>query len=94
MLDISRIQAITLGLDDALWPVWPTIHRAEERLQQSLQPLALSTAQLFANQQARQSLRDRVQTQWPAVVARPEFSAAGNDSPGADPERRGPWADR
>lgn len=68
MLDISRIQAITLDLDDTLWPVWPTIHRAEERLQQWLQPLAPSTAQLFADQQARQSLRDQVQTQWPALL--------------------------
>jgi putative hydrolase of the HAD superfamily len=29
MLNLSKIQAITLDLDDTLWPVWPTIARAE-----------------------------------------------------------------
>jgi len=33
MIDISRIKAITLDLDDTLWPVWPTIGRAEVVLQ-------------------------------------------------------------
>ena len=65
MLDISRIQAITLDLDDTLWPIWPTIARAEERLQQWLQPQAPATAELFANPDARQQLRDQVQLQWP-----------------------------
>lgn len=32
-LDLSRIRAITLDLDDTLWPVWPTIDRAEAVLQ-------------------------------------------------------------
>ncbi len=32
-LDISRIRAISLDLDDTLWPVWPTIKRAEAALQ-------------------------------------------------------------
>ena len=27
-LDLSRIRAITLDLDDTLWPIWPTIARA------------------------------------------------------------------
>jgi hypothetical protein len=26
-LDVSRIRAITLDLDDTLWPIWPTIAR-------------------------------------------------------------------
>ena len=29
MLDIARIKAITLDLDDTLWPIWPTIRRVE-----------------------------------------------------------------
>lgn len=32
-LDLSRIRAISLDLDDTLWPVWPTIQRAEAALQ-------------------------------------------------------------
>ncbi|HNI85823.1 MAG TPA: type VI secretion system ImpA family N-terminal domain-containing protein, partial [Ottowia sp.] len=31
-LDLRRIRAITLDLDDTLWPVWPTIARAEDAL--------------------------------------------------------------
>jgi HAD superfamily hydrolase (TIGR01509 family) len=65
MLDISRIQAITLDLDDTLWPVWPTIHRAEERLQQWLQPHAPATAALFADAPLRNQLRAQVMQQWP-----------------------------
>ena len=38
MLDLSRIRAITLDLDDTLWPVWPTIHRAEQVLSDWLAP--------------------------------------------------------
>ena len=30
--DVARIRAITLDLDDTLWPVWPTIERAEGAL--------------------------------------------------------------
>ena len=30
---MSRIHAITLDLDDTLWPIWPTIERAESALQ-------------------------------------------------------------
>ncbi|WP_313074828.1 HAD-IA family hydrolase [Melaminivora sp.] len=32
-LDLTRIRAITLDLDDTLWPIWPTIARAEAQLQ-------------------------------------------------------------
>ena len=31
-LDTARIRAITIDLDDTLWPVWPTIARAEAAL--------------------------------------------------------------
>ena len=36
MIDFSKIKAISLDLDDTLWPVWPTIGRAEETLAQWL----------------------------------------------------------
>jgi putative hydrolase of the HAD superfamily len=29
MLDFSAIKAISLDLDDTLWPIWPVIARAE-----------------------------------------------------------------
>jgi putative hydrolase of the HAD superfamily len=60
MLDISRIQAITLDLDDTLWPVWPTIARAELQLQDWLQSRAPLTAGLFADLKQRKVLRDDV----------------------------------
>ena len=33
MLDRLKVKAITLDLDDTLWPIWPTIARAEAALQ-------------------------------------------------------------
>lgn len=45
-LDLSRVQAITLDLDDTLWPIWPTIARAELRMQAWLEEWAPRTAAL------------------------------------------------
>lgn len=56
-LDLSRIRAISLDLDDTLWPVWPTIARAEERLQQWLAEHAPATRDLTAQPGVRQALR-------------------------------------
>lgn len=36
MLNLQKISAITLDLDDTLWPIWPTIERAEQALQSYL----------------------------------------------------------
>jgi FMN phosphatase YigB (HAD superfamily) len=30
MLDLAKIKAITIDLDDTLWPIWPVIERAEK----------------------------------------------------------------
>ncbi|NVO05344.1 MAG: HAD-IA family hydrolase [Rhodoferax sp.] len=65
MLDISRIKAISLDLDDTLWPIWPTIARAETRLQEWLRPHAPATAQLFSSGEQRQDLRAQVDARWP-----------------------------
>ena len=67
MLDPTRVRAISLDLDDTLWPIWPTIERAERALTQWLGREAPMTAALFANPQARQSLREHV------VQTRPEL---------------------
>ena len=68
MLNLSSIQAITLDLDDTLWPIWPTIARAEAALVAWLRPRAPSTAALFENAPARLVLRNQV------VAARSELA--------------------
>ena len=60
MLDASKIRAISLDLDDTLWPVWPTIARAEIQLQDYLRPQAPLTAALMAEPLQRSQLRDTV----------------------------------
>jgi putative hydrolase of the HAD superfamily len=65
MIDISRIQAITLDLDDTLWPVWPTIAEAELRLQAWLGAQAPATAALFSSAQQRHVLREQAAAAWP-----------------------------
>jgi putative hydrolase of the HAD superfamily len=60
MLDLSRIRAITLDLDDTLWPVWPTIHRAEAVLQDWLTQHAPATAVLSAQSEVKQAVRAQV----------------------------------
>ena len=60
MLDISRIKAITLDLDDTLWPIWPTIERAEQALNDWLEHCAPATAQLLAVPAMRHEIREHV----------------------------------
>jgi putative hydrolase of the HAD superfamily len=66
MLDASKIRAISLDLDDTLWPVWPTIARAEIQMQDFLRPLAPATAAFMADPKARAHLRDSVVSAQPA----------------------------
>ena len=66
MLDASKIRAISLDLDDTLWPVWPTIARAEIHMQDFLRPHAPATAALMADPQARTQLRDAMVSAQPA----------------------------
>ena len=60
MLDVSLIKAITLDLDDTLWPVWPVIERAEKVLDRWLGEHAPMTAAMFANPAARHEIRAHV----------------------------------
>ena len=60
MLEPARIKAITLDLDDTLWPVWPTIHRAEAALQSWLQERAPATHHLLSDKDTRHALRVQV----------------------------------
>lgn len=69
MLDSSRIHAITLDLDDTLWPVWPTIERAERALRQWLGDHAPRTlTHIEADRQHSMQARQAV------LAARPELA--------------------
>ncbi|MEG2631677.1 MAG: HAD family hydrolase, partial [Comamonas sp.] len=54
------IRAITLDLDDTLWPIWPTIERAERVLLQWLQTQAPATAQSLQTQAAVRAVRNEI----------------------------------
>ena len=60
MLDLTPLKAITLDLDDTLWPVWPTIEKAEQALQGWLAVHAPQTAALLAQSAARHEIREHV----------------------------------
>lgn len=60
MLDPGRIRAVTLDLDDTLWPIWPTIERAEQALHDWLTHHAPMTAALFSSPSALREIREYV----------------------------------
>ena len=60
MLDLSRIRAITIDLDDTLRPIWPTIARAEAVLADWLAQHAPATAAWLAPVEVRAALRAEV----------------------------------
>ena len=67
MLNLKIIKAVTLDLDDTLWPVWPAIERAEKALENWLNQHAPMAAALFANASVRDDIRSHV------VRTRPEL---------------------
>jgi FMN hydrolase / 5-amino-6-(5-phospho-D-ribitylamino)uracil phosphatase len=58
MLNISKIKAISLDLDDTLWPIWPVIERAEKALLDWLCQHAPMTAAMFASPTALREIRE------------------------------------
>jgi putative hydrolase of the HAD superfamily len=68
MLNISKIKAITLDLDDTLWPVWPAIAGAEKALNAWLAPRAPGAAALIGDAASRLALREAVQAQRPDMA--------------------------
>lgn len=66
-INLKIIKAITIDLDDTLWPVWPAIERAEKALESWLNLHAPMTAALFANASVRDEIRTHV------VRTRPEL---------------------
>ena len=77
-LEVGRIRAISLDLDDTLWPVWPTIARAEAALADWLATHAPATAALFADAQALRAIRQRMDTLRPDL--RHDLSALRRES--------------
>ena len=64
-MDVGRIRAITLDLDDTLWPVWPAIGRAEAALAGWLAAHAPATAAMFGDAKALRAMRVRVEAERP-----------------------------
>ncbi len=58
--DPSRVRALTLDLDDTLWPIWPTIERAEQVLAEWLARHAPATAALGADRRTLRAVRDEL----------------------------------
>ncbi len=61
------IRAITLDLDDTLWPIWPAIVRAEQALHDWLAQHAPRTAQRYPVA-AMRALRDAIAAQRPEIA--------------------------
>lgn len=59
-LETTRIRAISIDLDDTLWPVGPVIQRAETALQDWLSGRAPRTASLLKDPEKRLALRRAV----------------------------------
>lgn len=68
VFDPQRIRAITLDLDDTLWPIWPTIARAEGVLQQWLDANAPATAALGRDKDTLRAVRNQMQTLRPDLA--------------------------
>ena len=60
MLQTHRIRAISLDLDDTLWPIWPTIERAERVLHGWLTENAPMAAALFSSPAALREIRNHM----------------------------------
>ena len=97
------LQALTLDLDDTLWPVWPAIRRAEAVLQAWLRQHAPATVALHdaaAFQQIRAAVqRDRPDWAHDLTALRREsirraLLAAGDDPALADPAFEAFFAER
>ncbi|MFC5497781.1 HAD family hydrolase [Caenimonas terrae] len=60
MLDVSKIKAISFDLDDTLWPIWPTIERAEKALHDWLGFHAPMAAAMFSGSGALSEIRSEI----------------------------------
>jgi FMN hydrolase / 5-amino-6-(5-phospho-D-ribitylamino)uracil phosphatase len=67
MLDLNIVSAVSLDLDDTLWPILPTIRSAEKQLNAWLAAHSPMTAALFSTPQALSEIRDRVAATRPEI---------------------------
>ncbi len=67
MLNTKKIKAISLDLDDTLWPIAPVMVRAETALQDWLRPRAPKTAQTLSHTAQRLAIRQQIQQQRPEI---------------------------
>jgi FMN hydrolase / 5-amino-6-(5-phospho-D-ribitylamino)uracil phosphatase len=66
-LDLKKIKAITLDLDDTLWPIVPVMLRAEKALSDWLKLAAPMTAALMQDVPRRLALRQQIQRELPQI---------------------------
>jgi putative hydrolase of the HAD superfamily len=64
----STIQAITLDLDDTLWPVWPTIKKAEAALHDWLKTHVPNTAAQLETPESMRAKRDTLIADFPHMA--------------------------
>ena len=67
MLDLAKIKAISFDLDDTLWPILPTIVRAEKALHDWLVDNAPMTAALFSTPAALHDIRSHMMRRRPEL---------------------------
>jgi HAD superfamily hydrolase (TIGR01549 family) len=104
MLDISKVKAISLDLDDTLWPILPVILRAEAAMSDWLAHRAPQAAHLFAQPERRQLLRQEVQRMFPGIghdlstlrreIIRHALTGTGEDVALVEPAYQVFWAER
>ena len=68
LMPYSTIQAITLDLDDTLWPVWPTIKKAEAALHDWLKTNVPNTAALLETPESMRAKRDILIADFPHLA--------------------------
>lgn len=98
MLKLEHIKVISLDLDDTLWPIWPTIERAERMLHDWLAEHAPRTATLYPGPQALRGIRDMVERERPDLAhdmtaLRRESIRLALAQAGDDPQLAGPAFD-
>jgi putative hydrolase of the HAD superfamily len=92
MLDTRKIKAVSIDLDDTLWPIWPTIERAEKALHDWLVEHAPMTAALFSSPGALREIRGEMTTARPDLKHDMSAVAPRVDPAGPVPRRREPAA--
>ncbi|MCY7317631.1 MAG: HAD-IA family hydrolase [Ramlibacter sp.] len=65
MFDVTKIRGISLDLDDTLWPIWPTIERAERALLGWVDLHAPKASGLFADASKMRAIREEIGTSRP-----------------------------